>query len=122
MHTSEKPSNTNLQPINENMQTQQSIMNYNQPGWRLTVNEPVEEEHTTPNGKGKEADTSATPEPPKINKQGRKRKQPDASDSVPIRIYHKNRGRSERIFNQKMKKSRFGPNGEGSTADSAFSI
>nr|GEY16318.1 hypothetical protein [Tanacetum cinerariifolium] len=34
-----------------------------QPGWRLTVEELVEEAHTTPNGKGKEADTSATPEP-----------------------------------------------------------
>ncbi|GJZ48272.1 chloramphenicol acetyltransferase-like domain-containing protein [Tanacetum coccineum] len=88
----------------------------------LTVDEPVEEAHTTPNGKGKEADTSATPEPPKMNKQGRKKKQPDASDSVPIGIYHKNRGRYERIFNQKMKKSGFGPNGEGSTADSAFSV
>ncbi|GJR40578.1 hypothetical protein Tco_1216262 [Tanacetum coccineum] len=77
----------------------------------------MEEAHTTPNGKGKEADTNATPERPKINKQGRKRKQPDVSDSVPIKIYHKNKGRSERIFNQKMKKSGLSPNGEGSTTD-----
>ena len=40
----------------------------------------------------------------------------------PLRIYHKNRGRSERIFNQKMKKTGFGDNGEGSTPDSAFSV
>nr|GEZ00015.1 calcium/proton exchanger [Tanacetum cinerariifolium] len=37
-------------------------------------------------------------------------------------IFHKNRGSSERIFNQKMKKSGFGPNGEGSTPDKAFSL
>ncbi|GKE40000.1 hypothetical protein Tco_1463405 [Tanacetum coccineum] len=41
---------------------------------------------------------------------------------IHIRIYHKNRGRSERIFNQKMKKRRFIPNGEGSTTDKAFSL
>ncbi|GKD01624.1 hypothetical protein Tco_1171898, partial [Tanacetum coccineum] len=103
-------------------QSQESVVNYNQPGWRLTVEEHVDEAHTTPNAKGKEVDTSATPEPPKMNKQCRKRKQPDASDYVPIMIYYNNRGRSERIFNQKMKKSGLVPNGEGLAQNSAFSI
>ncbi|GJX74647.1 hypothetical protein Tco_0313242 [Tanacetum coccineum] len=45
------------------------------------------------------------------------------SDWFPIlRIYHKNGGSSEMIFNQKMKKRRFIPNGEGSTTDKAFSL
>ncbi|GKG32206.1 hypothetical protein Tco_0427156, partial [Tanacetum coccineum] len=62
-------------------------------------------------------------EPPKLKKQGRKRKvaEPSAAEA-PFRIYHKSRGRSERIFNQKMKKTGFGQNGEGSTADKAFSL
>nr|GEW31147.1 calcium/proton exchanger [Tanacetum cinerariifolium] len=72
---------------------------------------------TTPKGKTIEADAA---EPPKLKKQGRKRKvaEPSAAEP-PFRIYHKNRGRSERIFNQKIKKTGFGPNGEGFTADKA---
>ncbi|GJZ08360.1 hypothetical protein Tco_0542643, partial [Tanacetum coccineum] len=75
---------------------------------------------TTPRGKTIEVDVA---EPPKLKKQGRKRKvaEPSAAEP-PFRIYHKNRGRSERIFNQKMKKTVFGPNGKGSTADKAFSL
>nr|GFA54365.1 pectin lyase-like superfamily protein [Tanacetum cinerariifolium]GFA63658.1 pectin lyase-like superfamily protein [Tanacetum cinerariifolium] len=58
---------------------------------------------------------------PKLKKQGRKRKvaEPSAAEP-PFRIYHKNKGRSERIFNQKMKKTGFGSNGEGSTVEKAF--
>ena len=55
---------------------------------------------------------------PEPEKKGKKRQAHDD----PLRIYHKNRGRSERIFSQKMKKTGFGPNGEGSTPDSAFSV
>ncbi|GKE00623.1 hypothetical protein Tco_1388606 [Tanacetum coccineum] len=47
--------------------------------------------------------------------------EPSAAEP-PFRIYHKNRGRSERIFNQKIKKTDFGPNGEGSTGDKVFSL
>ncbi|GJS08675.1 hypothetical protein Tco_0365471 [Tanacetum coccineum] len=57
---------------------------------------------------------------PKVTKKGSKRKAAAATEQLPLRIYHKNKGRSERIFNQKMKKSRFGPNGEGSTPDKAL--
>ncbi|PWA66859.1 hypothetical protein CTI12_AA112880 [Artemisia annua] len=59
------------------------------------------------------ADVAAEP-----NKRGTKRQAADVS----FRIYHKNRGRSERIFDQKMKKACFGPDGEGSTPDSALSV
>ncbi|GJV64633.1 calcium/proton exchanger [Tanacetum coccineum] len=62
---------------------------------------------------------------PKGNKKGSKRKAPTSSEEAAgnkMIIFHKNRGRSERIFNQKMKKSGFGPNGEGSTPDKAFSL
>nr|GEW99508.1 chloramphenicol acetyltransferase-like domain-containing protein [Tanacetum cinerariifolium] len=62
-------------------------------------------------------------EPPNLKKQGRKRKVAKPGEAEPLfRIYHKNRGRSERIFNQKMKKTGFSPNGEGSTTDKAFSL
>ncbi|GKB50878.1 chloramphenicol acetyltransferase-like domain-containing protein [Tanacetum coccineum] len=71
-------------------------------------------------GKIIEADAA---EPPKLKKQGRKRKMAEPSAAEPpFRIYHKNRGRSERIFNQKIKKTGFGPNGERSTVDKAFSL
>ncbi|GKF79705.1 hypothetical protein Tco_0235273 [Tanacetum coccineum] len=57
---------------------------------------------------------------PKATKKGSKRKAAAATEQLPSRIYHKNRGRSERIFNQKIKKYRFGPNGEGSTPNKAL--
>ncbi|GKA54065.1 hypothetical protein Tco_0753014 [Tanacetum coccineum] len=64
--------------------------------------------------KGKQV-AEANPEP-QAKKKGSKRKAPTSSEEVTLRIiYHKNMGRSKRIFNQKMKKYGFGPNGEGST-------
>ncbi|GKA59419.1 hypothetical protein Tco_0758732 [Tanacetum coccineum] len=73
------------------VQTQESIA---QPSVAAT--------ETTPKGKTIEADAA---EQLKLKKQGRKRKvaEPSAVEP-PFRIYHKNRGRFERIFNQKMKK------------------
>ncbi|GJR52086.1 hypothetical protein Tco_1402607 [Tanacetum coccineum] len=62
---------------------------------------------------------------PQGKKKGSKRKAPASSEEAAGNqriIFHKNRGRSERIFNQKIKKSGFGPNGEGSTLDKAFSL
>ncbi|GKG22332.1 hypothetical protein Tco_0387635, partial [Tanacetum coccineum] len=90
-----------------------------EPGWRLTEDAPTAEQsvsaqpsvtatETTPKGKIIEADAA---EPLKLKKQGRKRKVAELSAAEPpFRIYHKSRGRSERIFNQKMKKTSFGPN------------
>ncbi|GKC88020.1 hypothetical protein Tco_1148669 [Tanacetum coccineum] len=46
-------------------------------------------------------------------KKASKRKAAAAAEQLPLRIYHKNKGRSKRIFNQQMKKSRFGPMGKG---------
>ncbi|GJZ80820.1 hypothetical protein Tco_0645814 [Tanacetum coccineum] len=64
--------------------------------------------------KGKQV-AEGNPEP-QAKKKGSKRKAPTSSEEVTLRIiYHKNIGRSERIFIQKMKKSGFGPNVEGST-------
>ncbi|GJY91146.1 hypothetical protein Tco_0506342 [Tanacetum coccineum] len=39
-----------------------------------------------------------------------------------MRIFHENRGRSERIFNQKMKKRKFDEHDIGSTLDKAFDV
>ncbi|GJZ04015.1 hypothetical protein Tco_0537290 [Tanacetum coccineum] len=69
-----------------------------------------------------EPSKEADPEP-QAKKKGSKRKAPASSEELPLRIiYHKNKGRSKRIFNQKMKKYEFGPNGEGSTPEKAFSL
>ncbi|GKC26844.1 hypothetical protein Tco_1034138 [Tanacetum coccineum] len=68
-----------------------------------------------------ELNEEANPEP-QAKKKGSKRKAPTSSEDLLLRIiYHKNKGRSERIFNQKMKKTRFGPDREGSTPNKAFS-
>nr|GEW34719.1 hypothetical protein [Tanacetum cinerariifolium] len=85
------------------VQTQESIADRGEPSWRLNED--------------------ALAEPPNLKKQGRKRKvaEPSAAESQ-FRIYHKNRGTSERIFNQKMKKTGFGPNVEWSTADKTLSL
>ncbi|GJZ75271.1 hypothetical protein Tco_0639736 [Tanacetum coccineum] len=39
-----------------------------------------------------------------------------------MRIFHKNRGRSERIFNHKMKNFKFDEHSSGSTSDKAFDV
>ncbi|GKC21340.1 chloramphenicol acetyltransferase-like domain-containing protein [Tanacetum coccineum] len=64
-------------------------------------------------------------EQPELQLRRSKRKAPASSEEAPAKqriIFHKNRGRSERIFNQKMKKSGFGKDGEGSTPEKAFSL
>nr|GEX25780.1 hypothetical protein [Tanacetum cinerariifolium] len=84
----------------------------------VSADPSVAANETTPKGKTIESNAA---EPPNLKKQGRKRKVAEPSEAEPpFRIYHKNRGSSERIFNQKMKKTGFGPNGEGSTAGKAF--
>ncbi|GJT01967.1 hypothetical protein Tco_0823136 [Tanacetum coccineum] len=69
--------------------------------------------------KGKQlAEPSEKPElQPQAIKRGSKIKT-SFNEEAPAKkriIFHKNKGRSERIFNQKMKKSGFGPDREGST-------
>nr|GEX01153.1 pectin lyase-like superfamily protein [Tanacetum cinerariifolium] len=78
----------------------------------------------TSTDKGKtfaETSVEATIEP-KATKKGSKRKAAAATEEIPLRISYKKRRRSERIFNQKMKKSAFEPNGKGSTPDKALSL
>nr|GEV63621.1 autophagy-related protein 11-like [Tanacetum cinerariifolium] len=62
---------------------------------------------------------------PHGKKKGSKRKAPASSEEAAGNqriVFHKHSGRSEKIFNQKMKKSGFGPNREGSTPDKSFSL
>ncbi|GJT79098.1 hypothetical protein Tco_1045823 [Tanacetum coccineum] len=122
----------NVFTVNENVQTQESIVaNMNDSGeirFRL-VDIEVEDNYmsmevsitdkgltiATSADKGKtvaETNAEATTKP-KATKKGSKRKAASATEELPLRIYHKNRGRSERIFNQKMKKSGFGPKRKG---------
>ncbi|GJW93701.1 hypothetical protein Tco_0173373 [Tanacetum coccineum] len=86
----------------------------------ISADPSVAANETTPKGKTIESNAA---EPPNVKKQGKVRKVAEPSEAEPpFRIYNKNRGRSERIFNQKMKKTGFGPNGEGSTADKVHFI
>nr|GEU42094.1 hypothetical protein CTI12_AA159120 [Tanacetum cinerariifolium] len=52
------------------------------------------------------------------------RSKKSTTDEVPnkMRIFHKNKGRSERIFNQKMKNYKFDEHGTRSTLDKAFDV
>nr|GEV55787.1 hypothetical protein [Tanacetum cinerariifolium] len=72
------------------------------------------------------AEPSEQPElQPQAIKKGSKRKAPTSSEEAPAKqriIFHKNRGRSERMFNQKMKKFGFGKDEEGSTPDKSLFI
>nr|GEZ05471.1 chloramphenicol acetyltransferase-like domain-containing protein [Tanacetum cinerariifolium] len=101
----QEPFNNNVSTVNENMQTQESVVvNMNDRGeirFRLDKGEAVAELSA-------EATTK-----PKATKKGAKRKVAAATGEIPLRIYHKNIERSERIFNQKIKKSGFIPDGEG---------
>ncbi|GJV54517.1 retrovirus-related pol polyprotein from transposon TNT 1-94 [Tanacetum coccineum] len=120
--TLEKSASTRVEDDTTYVQTQESVANRGELSWRLNEDAPadpsVAANETTPKGKTIESNAA---KPPNLKKQGRKRKvaEPSAVEP-PFRIYHKNRGRSKRIFNQKIKKTSFGPNGEGSTADKAF--
>ncbi|GJS98597.1 hypothetical protein Tco_0819767 [Tanacetum coccineum] len=131
--TLEKSASTRVEDGTTYVQTQESVADRGEPGWRLNKDAPgvtvepivladpsVAANETTPKGKTIESNTA---EPSNLKKQGRKRKaaKPSATEQ-PFRIYHKNKGRSKRIFNQKMKKTGFGINVEGSTADKAFSL
>nr|GEX34510.1 chloramphenicol acetyltransferase-like domain-containing protein [Tanacetum cinerariifolium] len=77
--------------------------------------------------KGKQlAEPSEQPElQPQAIKRGSKRKASASSEKAPAKeriIFHKNMGRSERIFYKKMKRSGFRQDGEGSTPNKAFSF
>lgn len=75
-----------------------------------------------PNNKGKEP--AVIPDAPEDGQKykGKKRgRKPVAKTPSYGRIYHKNRGRSERIANQ-YKKFKFDEFGTGSTPDKAFSV
>nr|GEV99010.1 pectin lyase-like superfamily protein [Tanacetum cinerariifolium] len=64
----------------------------------------------------KENTVEANPKPTRY------KKSKEAEDPNQMRIFHKNRGRSERIFNQKMKNFKFDEHGSGSTPDKAFDV
>ncbi|GJV07820.1 hypothetical protein Tco_1345476 [Tanacetum coccineum] len=121
-----EPYNRNLTTVDANVQTQESvaanISDRGEIGFRLGDFEaeiPSEEPiaAVTPSAdKGKQL--AEPSEQPELQLRRSKRKAPASSEEAPAKqriIFHKNRGRSERIFNQKMKKSRFGKDGEGST-------
>ena len=104
----QEPYNRGVLSVNEQVATQESFA-----GNMNTRDPPPCDPSQPESDKGKGVATSSKPV-----KKGTKR---PAHDD-PLRIYHKNRGRSERIFGQKMKKTGFGPKGEGSTPNSAFSV
>ncbi|GKB31899.1 hypothetical protein Tco_0871300 [Tanacetum coccineum] len=137
-----EPYNRNVNTLDANVQTQESVAanmsNKGEIGFRLgdyeaeelgkQLAEPIVA--VTPSAEPIASATHSTDKgkqvaEPQGKKKGSKRKAPASSEEVAGNqriIFHKNRGRSERIFNQKMKKSGFGLNGEGSTPDKAFSL
>ncbi|GJT70422.1 chloramphenicol acetyltransferase-like domain-containing protein [Tanacetum coccineum] len=127
------PYNRHLTTVDANVQTQESvaanISDRGEIGFRLGDFEaeiPSEEPiaAVTPSAdKGKQL--AEPSEQPELQLRRSKRKAPTSSKEALTKqriTFHKNRGRSERIFNQKMKKSGFGKDGEGSTPEKAFSL
>ncbi|GJT04265.1 hypothetical protein Tco_0838727 [Tanacetum coccineum] len=72
---------------------------------------------------GSSAPVDQFPEPQDLKKKANKRKKKaDSEQPLPFRIYHKNRGRSERIAKLQAKKFKFDANGTGSTPEKAFDV
>ncbi|GJV57108.1 zinc finger, PMZ-type containing protein [Tanacetum coccineum] len=128
-----EPYNKKLTIIDANVQTQEAvaanISDRGEIGFRLGDFEaeiPSEEPIATVTPSADKGKQLAEPsEQPELQLRRSKRKAPSSSEEAPAKqriIFHKNSGRSERIFNQKMKKSGFGKDGEGSTPEKAFSL
>ncbi|GJV13255.1 hypothetical protein Tco_1354796 [Tanacetum coccineum] len=140
-----EPYNMNLITVDANVQTQESIAanmsDRGEIGFRLGDFE-AEDNHKsnaeleipsaepiaaiTPSADKEKQLAEPSKQPnlePQAKKKGSKRKTPSSNEEVPLRIiFHKNRGKSESIFNQKIKKFGFGPDGEGKTPEKAFSL
>ncbi|GJR18293.1 reverse transcriptase domain-containing protein [Tanacetum coccineum] len=72
---------------------------------------------------GSSAPVDHFPEPQDPKKKANKRKKKaDSEQPLPFRIYHKNRGRSERIAKFQAKKFKFDANGTRSTPEKAFDV
>ncbi|GJU77031.1 zinc finger, PMZ-type containing protein [Tanacetum coccineum] len=90
---------------------------------------PIDEQpETSQDPSTKKAGSSApvdqfpkTPQDPK-KKANKRKKKTDSEQPLPFRIYHKNRGRSERITKLHAKKFKFDANGTGSTHEKAFDV
>ena len=115
----QEPYNRGVVSVNEQIETEKSIFTGIRDGPPAddallileVVDAPCDPNDAAAN-KGKAVDVL------ELKKKDKKRQAHDD----PLRIYHKNRGRSERVFGQKMKKIGFGKNGEGSTPETAFSV
>ncbi|PWA51416.1 Chloramphenicol acetyltransferase-like domain-containing protein [Artemisia annua] len=115
----QEPYNRDVVSVNEQIETQESIF----VGIRdappaddaLLIPEVVDAPCDPNDDAANKGKAVAVPEP---KKKGTKRQ----ARYDPLRIYHKNRGRSERIFGQKMKKTGFGENGEEIIAISSNSL
>nr|GEW22907.1 zinc finger, PMZ-type [Tanacetum cinerariifolium] len=57
-----------------------------------------------------------------IKKANKRKKKADSEQPLPFRIYHKNKGRSERIANLQAKKFKFDANGTGTTPEKTFDV
>nr|GFC51268.1 splicing factor [Tanacetum cinerariifolium] len=80
---------------------------------------PVDEQPETSQDLSTEkAGSSADPK----KKANKRKKKADSEQPLPFRIYHKNRGRSERIANLQAKKFKFDANGTGTTPEKAFDV
>ncbi|PWA53950.1 hypothetical protein CTI12_AA440880 [Artemisia annua] len=111
----QEPYNRVFLSVNEQVDTQESFARNRNANDDMLIAEVVDAPCDPNQPEANKGKAVATSEP---KKKGKTRQAHDD----PLRIYHKNRGRSKRIFGQKLKKTGFGPNGEWSTPDSAFSV
>ncbi|GJU45691.1 hypothetical protein Tco_1202957 [Tanacetum coccineum] len=105
--------------INFMVNTQESVTHGQPSSVKAASVQPAQSEPAFAEGPSVQPAPSVPASDNAAKKKGKRtRSEPD----VPFRIYHKNRGRSERIRNMQEKKFKFDAQGIGSTAEKAFDV
>ncbi|GKF91976.1 hypothetical protein Tco_0275677, partial [Tanacetum coccineum] len=109
--------------IYANFKKKWSGLQYKRLFWKAAASSmnPAEQTHVIASASSAPVDEQpeTSQDPKKANK---RKKKADSEQPLPFRIYHKNRGRSERIAKLQAKKFKFDANGTRSTPEKAFDV
>ncbi|GKA30504.1 hypothetical protein Tco_0716809 [Tanacetum coccineum] len=111
-----------MDPINFMVNTQESVTQGSSVQPAASIPASVQVAQSEPAFAEGPSVQPASSVPASDNAAKKKGKRTRSEPDVPFRIYHKNRGRSERIRNMQEKKFKFDAQGTGSTAEKAFDV